>query len=91
MSTTGDILRDIFELQFEHPFSITIGETSHQLQYLIKGGGDLGLVLDKDAAKLAPIADALAELGYASACFDLDSGDFDELAALLDEAGIAHA
>jgi hypothetical protein len=92
MSTTVDILRDIFELQVTHPVDIEVDGKSHKLQYLIKGSGDgLGLVVDKDWTKLEPIADALSELGYGVECYDLETGEFDEFGEILKEHGIGHA
>jgi hypothetical protein len=91
MSTTVDILRDIFELDVTHPVDLAVGGTSHRLQYLIKGSGEgLGLVVDKDWAKLEPIADALSELGYGVECYDLATGEFDEFGEILKEHGIGH-
>jgi hypothetical protein len=91
MSTTVEILRDIFELQVDHPFEVAVAGTTHRLQYLIKGSGEgLGLIVDKDWSKLEPIADALSELGYGCECFDLATGEFDEFSEILKEHGIGH-
>lgn len=91
MSTTVDILRDIFGLQVDHPVELDVAGARHRLQYLIKGSGDgLGLVVDKDWSKLELIADALSELGYGCECFDLETGEFDEFSEILKEHGIEH-
>lgn len=90
MSTTEDILRDILALQVKCPFDIDIDAQPHRLQYCLRGSAGPAIVVDKDAGKLATIAAALKAQGYASACFDLATGDFDEFCAILDAAGIVH-
>ncbi|MES2151167.1 MAG: hypothetical protein V4508_15410 [Pseudomonadota bacterium] len=92
MSTTADILQDIFELEVHAPFQVEIGGVMHRLQYLVRGkGGGKALVVDAEQGRLAPIAQALEGLGYGVECFDLDTGDFEEFIEVLDEWEIPHA
>ena len=85
-------MRSLFQLDVESPFELRIDGNDCVFQCLIKGyGAKLGMVVDSDWSKLAPVADKLTELGYGYSCMDILDPDMNGMEDVLNDWGISNA
>ena len=92
MHSSIEKLRNVFQLDIESPFKLRIDDNDCVFQCLIKGyGAKLGMVVDTDWNKLAPIANKLTELGYGYSCMDIFNADMNGMEDVLNDWGVSNA
>jgi len=86
-------LQDEYQLDIESPFTIKVGNKTHQLQCLIKGyGAKNGMVIDKDWNKIEIIKNELEKNNYGYSCFELkDTNDIKGFQEVLNDWGKSNA
>ncbi|MDH5299847.1 MAG: hypothetical protein OEW58_00595 [Gammaproteobacteria bacterium] len=83
-------LQEEYNLDIESPFTIRVGNETHQLHCLIKGyGAKNGMVIDKDWYKIKAIQEELEKNDYGCSCIEItDTEGFQEV---LDDWGKSNA